>query len=109
MQGGIYSNRTVACGGNGGLGGSGSYGVFIQADRIIAGTIKANGQAGGTGQPDGGGGGGGGAIMLAYGNGGYIAGTYSFSGGANQSNSGWGGKGQVLTYSFGSTPPITQP
>ncbi len=111
VGGGIFKNMHSGggCGGSGGAGGSGSYGVFIQANTLIAGKINANGQKGVVGNPDVGGGGGGGAILLAYGNGGYIAGTYDVSGGAAQGNGGAGGRGQVITYPFDSVPPITQP
>ncbi|MEM3208949.1 MAG: hypothetical protein QXE33_03450, partial [Candidatus Micrarchaeaceae archaeon] len=119
-------------------GGSGSYGIYIQANKIIAGTINAAGLAGatnssgsknagnaggstrvsgGTGGPalggkpntEGGGGGGGGVIVLNYGTGGYTAGTYSYSGGAGGSGThtgGNGGSGNVVTNSYGTSPPI---
>jgi len=100
---------------SGGSGGSGGAGIYIQANQIIAGTINANGQNGGggaSGHPGwagGGGGGGGGAIVLAYGSGGYTAGTYNVSGGSGgggTASGGSGGNGQVLTYNY-STPPIS--
>ncbi len=85
-------------------GGHGSYGIFIQANEIIAGTINANGENGDTNY----GGGGGGVILLAYGSGGYTAGTYNVSGGlAGGSGSGNGGNGQVITYDYGTTPPLS--
>jgi len=100
-------------GGNGGNGGGGSYGIYIQANEIIAGTINANGGNGNAGVNSAygaGGGGGGGVILLAYGSGGYTSGTYNVSGGAGNSSSsgtaGNGGNGQVLTYNY-STQPIT--
>ena len=107
-----------AGGGNGAYsnaqGGAGAYGIYIQANQIIAGTINAIGQAGtnsSTSGAGGGGGGGGGVIVLSYGSGGYTAGTYNISGGSGGSSSysgglgGSGGAGQVLTYNY-STPPI---
>jgi len=94
-------------GGNKYSGGSGGYGIYIQANEIIAGTINANGQNGES--ADGGcGGGGGGVILLAYGSGGYTAGTYNVNGGAGGGGSGGsggnGGNGQVLTYNYSSQP-----
>jgi len=104
--GGVGAGTTYAIGGNG------SYGIYIQANQIIAGTINANGQAGestSTSGNCGGGGGGGGVILLAYGSGGYTSGTYNVSGGAGGSgsagNGGNGGNGQILTFNY-STPPI---
>ena len=55
----------------------------------------------------GGGGGGGGVIMLAYGSGGYVAGTYHETGGNGQDGGANGGNGQSAKYSYGATPPIT--
>jgi len=52
---------------DGSAGGSGGFGVYIQANRIVAGTIEASGQAGGSGGSGGGGGGGSGFVLLAYG------------------------------------------
>ena len=102
-------------GGNtfGGSSGVGAYGIYIQANKIIAGTINANGQNGSAGGNigvggGGGGGGGGGVILLAYGSGGYTAGTYNVSGGSGgtgtggNGNGGTGGAGQVLTYNYSS-------
>jgi len=95
-----------------GSGGGGAYGIYIQANQIIAGTINAVGGGGGipTGQEGGGGGGGGGGvILLAYGSGGYTAGTYNVGGGGggigSNGNGGSGGNGQILTYNY-SIPPI---
>ena len=101
------------CGiGNGfasGLGGQGAYGIYIQANKIIAGTINANGGAGASSPSyGGGGGGGGGVILLAYGSGGYTTGTYNVSGGAygtsSTGNGGTGGNGQILTYNYSIMP-----
>lgn len=84
------NNGTINCGTNnsGGSGffkgGNGSYGIFIQADTLIAGTINATGENGTVTDSSGDGGsgsGGGGVILLAYGSGGYTAGTYNVNGG----------------------------
>ena len=141
---GGFSNYLTAAGGGGSAdvsGGSGSYGVYIQANQIIAGTVntvgiggtsdtsstKTAGQNGGAtlvsggaggassghgaANNAGGGGGGGGVIMLAYGSGGYTAGTYTYSGGlgGNQGQTavgGTGGNGQVATFNYASNSPI---
>ncbi len=114
-----FHNYLGGAGGGGSstnVGGNGSYGIYIQADKIIAGSINANGaadyQVGGTGSTAGGGGGGGGVIILAYGGGGYTAGTYSVTGGASTAGStggsgGSGGNGLAISYSYGSTAPIS--
>lgn len=88
-------------------GANGSYGLYIQANKIIAGTINANGVG------SNGGASGGGSLLLAYGAGGYTAGTYNVSGGAGTDTfngspaySGNGGSGLVMTYNY-TTPPIT--
>ena len=114
-----FQNYLSGAGGGGGVysipGGSGGAGIYIQANKIIAGTINANGQNGSSGTNSnlnynsGGGGGGGGVILLAYGNGGYTAGTYNVSGGAGGNgngggNGGPGGNGQVLTYNYSIMP-----
>jgi hypothetical protein len=104
----------------GSIGGSGAYGILIQADDVIAGTIEASGQIGeqpccgfGTAGSGGGGGGGGGVILLAYGLGGLTAGTYDVDGGfggyagPNGGGGGNGGSGQSLYFYFGNSPPIT--
>lgn len=72
---------------NGSPGGNSAYGLYIQANQIIAGVINSNGAAGTAGTEDAGsgGGGGGGSILLAYGSGGYTAGTYTTTGGAGGS------------------------
>ena len=93
-------------GANGGSGGDGtSTGTFIEANRIIAGSInetslyKAGSGAGGSG---------GGALLIAYGSGGYTAGNYDLSGalggsaGTAWAAGGNGGAGQLITYSYGS-------
>lgn len=102
-------------------GGNGAYGLYVQANRIVAGDIEAQGE-GGHGQAPalpsngaGSGGGGGGVIVLAYGLGGYIAGRFNVSGGngglgwgsGRGGRGGRGGEGQVLTFPFGLNPPIT--
>ena len=92
-------------------GGNGAYGVYIQAYAINAGIINTAGQAGKVNAPNAGGGGGGGVIVLAYGAGGYTAGTYTYSGGAGGGSTysgGAGGNGQVVTYPY-STPPLSLP
>ena len=78
---GFRNYHTGAEGGANGsnTGGSGAYGLYIQADTIVAGTIYSNGENGTNGS----GGGGGGNIVLAYGSGGYTAGTYYTEGGNN--------------------------
>jgi hypothetical protein len=94
-------------GGPGGGGGNLGFGIYIQANKIVAGSITSSGQAGIAGSssntPSGGGGGGGGTILLAYGSGGYTAGTYTTSGGgggaASDSTGGTGGNGSVMTFS----------
>lgn len=96
VAGGAAGTGTVS---SGATGGSGSYGIYIQAANITAGTINANGGVG-TANGQGGGGGGGGAILLAY-SGTYSTGTYNVAGGAGVSGSysgGNGGAGEVLTY-----------
>jgi hypothetical protein len=99
---------------DGSAGGSGAFGIYIQANRIVAGTIETSGQSGGTGGSAGGGGGGGGTILLAYGRGGYVSGTYYTGGGVggapgpNGGAGGNGGSGQVLTFGYGiNEPPVT--
>jgi hypothetical protein len=94
-------------------GGAGAYGLYLQGNRIIAGTIIASGLSGsgtcsGVGLS---GGGGGGVIVFAYGSGGYVPGTYTTKGGTGvpscdgSVHSGNGGIGQILVYSYAS-PPI---
>ena len=97
-----------AIGGSSGGNGYGAYGLYIQANQIIAGVINANGTTGssnggnggnggyllgGAGGGAGAGAGGGGVIILAYGNGGYIAGIYNVLGGTITSSGGDGGAG----------------
>jgi hypothetical protein len=92
-------------------GGSGSYGVYIQADNVIAGNINAAAQSGSGANEEASGGGGGGAILISYGLGGYLSGTYNYSGGAagiaTYGKAGSGGSGGVIIYSYSSSPPIT--
>lgn len=51
-------------------------------------------------------------VILAYGNGGLVGGTYYVSGGSggarasNGQGGAAGGNGQVLNYSYGSNPPF---
>jgi len=92
-------------GANGGSGGDGvSEGTFVEADRIIAGNINESTYwTAGSGA----GGGGAGALLIAYGSGGYTAGTYNFTGAAGgAAGSKWaaggnGGSGQLITYDYG--------
>ena len=97
-------------------GGSGAYGIYIQASQITAGIINAAGQNGGTsGGCAQGGGGGGGTILLAY-NLSYAAGSYAYGGGSGEPtqggcdsglNSGGGASGQVpMSFNYGSSPPV---
>jgi len=92
-------------GANGGSGGgAASQGMFLEAGKVIAGNVNESPyyHAG-----SGGGGGGAGALLIAYGNGGYTAGTYAFAGGTGgAAGSGWaaggsGGSGQLITYDYG--------
>lgn len=108
-------------GGGGGAGsgtnwqaaGASSYGIYIQANALNAGTINANGANGvSCGNPcSASAGGGGGAIMLAHGSGTYTPGFLSESGGSGgscsgcNSNGGSGGAGQTIVYQW-STPPV---
>lgn len=87
--------------------GEGAYGIVIQASTIFAGTIYANG-TGSEGGGAGSGGGGGGVILLLYGTGGLINGTYDVSGGSGLSPGvsyadnygGNGGNGNVIASFF---------
>ncbi|MEM3860389.1 MAG: zinc ribbon domain-containing protein, partial [Candidatus Micrarchaeaceae archaeon] len=95
-------------------GGSGAYGLYVQANRIVAGDIYAYGlQDANISDMQNGGGGGGGVIILAYGDGGYTPGNYDISGGistdmqtGSASGGGSGGNGQVVTYYYSNSPPI---
>lgn len=105
-------------------GGSGAYGIYIQANHILAGSIESKGLIGVNSLTYGGigfgfnlasGGGGGGTIILAYGNGGYQPGSFSVSGaygGANIGyidtvyNGGHGGNGNFQAFNYSDTPPI---
>lgn len=91
-------------------GGSGSYGVYIQANKVMAGVIDTGGQSGSGANEEASGGGGGGAILISYGLGGYISGSYNFSGGAagigNYGKAGGGGSGGLIVYNYSSSPPI---
>jgi hypothetical protein len=79
-------NGGTAGSGSSGKGGASAYGLYLQANKIIAGVIAANGIKGTSDASyGGGGGGGGGIIILAYGSGGYTAGTYNTLGGAKGS------------------------
>lgn len=100
--------------GSEGDGGDGSYGVYIQAQKIVAGTMTFSGNGGGSGDSgcgSGGGGGGGGAVMLAYGSGGYTAGSYNVGGGGAGSGYFFGGNGasgQVTPWQY-ATQPLSTP
>ena len=96
-------------------GGAGGYGIYIQANQVLAsgGIINASGLPGGNGCNDGdgtGGGGGGGVILIAYGNAGYSTQSYISNAGA-AGTSGYsgasGGNGQYLAFPYNSVPPIT--
>lgn len=96
--------------GNGGyLLGPNAYGLYIQAQRLVAGTLDTSGQPSTVSD----GGSGGGAILLAYGAGGLVAGAYTVAGGAGGTNGiahcvgGTGGAGQVITFDFGDSPPVS--
>lgn len=68
-------------------GGSGSYGIYLQANRIIAGNISAAGlQSANISNLANGGAGGGGVILIAYGNGGIVSGNYTYNGGLGITN-----------------------
>lgn len=108
------------------LGGYGGWGLYIQANVLVAGRIISTGATGSVwggicseGQNPSGGGGGGGSVLLAYGDapsGGYTpppSGGFNASGGAagacpGDASSGRGGSGQLLLYPF-STPPVPPP
>lgn len=91
-------------------GGSGSYGIYIQGTKVVAGNINTVGQSGTGGSEQAGGGGGGGAILISYGNGGYQAGSYKNNGGSGGTGlygkGGSGGSGAILTYNYSSSPPL---
>ena len=95
-------------------GGSGSYGIYLQANRIIAGNISAAGlQSANVSNLANGGAGGGGVILIAYGNGGIVGRNYTYNGGlgitntASYSGGGSGGNGNVVFYHYNNVPPIT--
>lgn len=95
----------------------GAFGVYIQAAKIVAGSIVARApdacNTAGCGPIDASGGGGGGLIVFAYGSGGLVPGRYEVRGGQGNHGgcypSGPGGNGGVATYSFGQRPPIGLP
>ena len=95
--------------------GDGGYGIYIQANKIIAGKISSQGENGlnSTTYNAYTGGGGGGAIILSYSGSNLTSGNISTLGGnggkTNTSNysGGNGGKGNVYNYSYGKTPPIS--
>ena len=89
----------------GGNGGNGAYGIYIQAQNLVAGTINAIGGNGACAASDSGGGGGGGSVVLAY-KSVYTAGTYNVIGGdgfgckSGFGNGGQGGAGTVTSYQW---------
>jgi hypothetical protein len=94
--------------------GPGAWGLYVQAQTLIAGTILAAGGAGegtcsGVGLS---GGGGGGAILLAYSHGVDSTVNINVVGGAGAIScsgtvaSGAGGSGQLLSFQYGSVPPV---
>ncbi len=95
----------------------GAFGAYIQARRIVAGTIVAAApdacHTSGCGPKYGSGGGGGGVIVLAYGDGGIVPGTYDVRGGRGNPGgcypSGRGGYGNVVAYHFSGDPPVDVP
>lgn len=115
---GLFSNYLTGAGGSGSssaIGGNGAYGLYIQANQIIAGGANAIGTGGGNGallSSAGGGGGGGGFLLFSYGSGGYTAGTYNTLGGTGGNAAtgdgagGGGGSGNAISYSYGTIPPL---
>ena len=100
---------------SGASGGGGAYGIYIQANRIVAGRIDAAGEVGGVvGGAGSSGGGGGGVVLLAYGRGGYVPGDYDVHGGMSPPSpaSGFGasgGRGRVWAYHYYIPPVLTFP
>lgn len=99
-------------------GGPGSYGVYLQGAKVVVGTVDAAGSPGqgtctGVGLS---GSGGGGVVLIAYGHGGYTAGTVSVLGGARVPScgatifSGAGGNGSLVLLHY-TTPkgPVNGP
>jgi outer membrane protein assembly factor BamB len=111
---GQQGSNTPPCGD----GGSGAYGVYIQAYYIANyGSILASGQDGWDSPVGannaGGGGGGGGVIVLATSDllgGGLLVGNFNFAGGAggpaHQLSGGLGGDGNLCSYVYGIKPPV---
>ncbi len=98
-----------------GSGGYGSYGIYIQANAVIAGTINAFGESvyGGTCDYGMQGAGGGGSIIIAYGNGGITKGICNSNGGLSLDynyygyNGGNGGNGTIFAISYaGHSAPV---
>lgn len=95
------------------IGGSGSFGIFIQANVILnEGILMANGEQGTLFNSfDYSGSGGGGVIMLVYGSS-IVSGVTQVSGGEISQiqgtviSGGHGGDGQVLTFQYGTSPPV---
>ncbi len=119
--GGGGGEDTGRCDGNGGDGGAGAYGLYIQATTISTGIINSSGRNGadgyilGCGNGGGGGGGGGGSIVLAYEtavspgtitDAGGVGGRPSYDNGcALAGYGGAGGNGQIIEFQY-STPPV---
>lgn len=111
LSGGGGGGGAGSIGVNGGAGTGGAFGLYIQANNIIAGVINSNALKGANGGlinlAGSGGGGGGGLVIIAYKDN-YTSGTYNFSGGVGGTQAfkgGKGGNGNVLTYQY-VTPPI---
>ncbi|HEY9084723.1 MAG TPA: hypothetical protein VIN40_02080 [Candidatus Tyrphobacter sp.] len=122
-MGGMAEHLTGAAGGGDPVvdyrytGTPGAFGVYVQAGRLVAGTIIAGApdacRRSGCGPKWASGGGGGGVIVLAYGSGGMVPGTYEVRGGRGNPGgcypSGRGGDGSVVAYNFRDNPPIVIP
>ena len=94
-------------------GGNGAYGIYIQGNKLVIGTINAIGQGSLSGSYGTGGGGGGGIVLLANGIGGYVSGTINIAGGGagtgGDNNGGGGGSGNTITYGYSTVPISIQP
>lgn len=108
VPGGILLNQSILpCVNNGSTtGDSGSYGIYLQANRIIAGNVNAAGYPQIPTSNQNGGGGGGGVVIFSYGAGGFVPGIYDVAGGLSQEDSGAGGAGQIWIYPYGKSAPI---
>lgn len=94
--------------GVGSSGGGGSYGMYLEGNDVLLGTVNS---VGGIAQAyaNGGGGGGGGIIVIANGIGGFTAGTAVYTGGASGAGAGNGGNGNIIRYQFSQAPPFPEP